>query len=155
MNQYVAGGNLADCLISGKIAGQNAAQVKINSQPGTRWMSTKPAGAATTKDLGSDLDQATDFTTQAHQYLGRSTVGMGDELIVRITVDAKQNLQRVEVLQQNESADVSQEALRVLPQQMVTQNTYDVDVISGATATSKALKAAVQDALKQMKAEVK
>ena len=82
-------------------------------------------------------------------------MGMGDELIVRITVDAKQNLQRVEVLQQNESADVSQEALRVLPQQMVTQNTYDVDVISGATATSKALKAAVQDALKQMKAEVK
>ncbi|MCT6894638.1 MAG: FAD-binding protein [Bombilactobacillus mellifer] len=155
VNQYVAGGNLADCLISGKIAGQNAAQVKTNSQPGTRWMATKPAGAATTKDLGSDLDQATDFTTQAHQYLGRSTVGMGDELIVRITVDAKQNLQRVEVLQQNESADVSQEALRVLPQQMVTQNTYDVDVISGATATSKALKAAVQDALKQMKAEVK
>lgn len=38
-----------------------------------------------------------------------------------------------------------------MPQEMVAKNTYDIDSVSGASSTSKALKLAVKDALDKAK----
>ncbi|MBA1434014.1 NAD(P)H-dependent oxidoreductase [Bombilactobacillus bombi] len=147
-NQYAGGGNLADCLISGKIAGQNAAQVKSDLQSAGVM---QQAATDTVKNLGSDLQKEEAYSTTDNQYLGTSNAGMGDEIVVRVTLDEQQNLEQVEVLKQSESEDVSKEALKTLPQEMVTKNTYDVDAVSGATRTSTALKEAVKDALSKAK----
>ncbi|RHW43937.1 hypothetical protein DS832_09725 [Bombilactobacillus bombi] len=150
-NQYAGGGNLADCLISGKIAGQNAAQVKVDIQTPTNTATmVQPAMQVTTNNLGSDLQKEESFVTASNQYLGKSNAGMGDEIVVRITLDNNKKLENVEVLKQSESQDVSKEALETLPKTMVTKNTYNVDAISGATRTSAALKEAVKDALSKV-----
>lgn len=146
-NEYAAGGNLADCLISGKIAGQNAAQLKSDAVEVP--MTEKPVieAASVSSNLGSDLAKKETFTAGPNQLIGKSKAGMGDEVVVRVTLTGDKKIKEVEVLKQSESADMSKDVLEKLPKEMVAKNTYDVDAISGATRTSDALKEAVKDAL--------
>ncbi|GAJ27142.1 fumarate reductase flavoprotein subunit [Liquorilactobacillus sucicola DSM 21376 = JCM 15457] len=151
-NQYNGGGNLAECLIFGKIAGENAALPKADIAKATFEDDEKTATADFA--IASDLQpSSTEIKLEKNQYLGRSNAGIGGELLVRVTIDEQQKLRDVEILKQSESGDVSAEALKRIPQEMVTRNTYEVDAVSGASATSRALKAAVKDALSQIKTE--
>lgn len=142
-NQYQGGGNLAECLIFGKIAGENAAVIKEGNEGEEVIASTS---------LTSDLNKEDELTIslEKNQYLGHSDEGIGDEIVVRITVDDKKKLKDVEVIKENESSDVGIEALKKLPKEMVSKNTYEVDAIAGASASSRALKSAVKDALSQI-----
>lgn len=148
-NEYQGGQNLAECLIFGKIAGENAAVPKATSQLASPLENNTPAQPAeNTVDLGSDVNnKKKQFTTGNNQYIGKSNAGMGGEVIVRVTVDDNQNLQNVEILQQSENQDRAADALAELPKKMVEQNTYDVDSISGASVSSRAIKDAVKNAL--------
>lgn len=148
-NQYQGGNNLAECLIFGKIAGMNAARPKADS-PATTTDATSGASAhQQTSAFGSDLVAAPKtYTTGENQYIGRSSAGMGNEIVVRVTY-ADGKIQNIEVLQQNESGDFGLKAIQQLPDEMVKANSTDVDAVSGASVSSKALKEAVQDALKQ------
>ncbi|WP_057736379.1 NAD(P)H-dependent oxidoreductase [Liquorilactobacillus uvarum] len=152
-NQYNGGGNLAECLIFGKIAGENAALPKAD----TSSASFEDDAPTATADfaIASDLQTTSndEIKLEKNQYLGRSNAGIGGEILVKVTVDEQQKLQDVEILKQSESGDVSAEALERIPHEMVTRNTYEVDAVSGASATSRALKAAVKDALSQIKAK--
>lgn len=75
---------------------------------------------------------------------------MGNEIVVRVTVDDDKNIQDVEVLKQSESEDYGLKAVKELPKEIVKKNSVDVDTISGASASSRAIKEAVQNALKQI-----
>ncbi|GAW98839.1 NAD(P)H-dependent oxidoreductase [Secundilactobacillus mixtipabuli] len=149
-NQYNGGGNLAECLIFGKIAGENAAAVKTDSLITT----TETAPIA---DLGrNDLDGEnvlSQFEVGPDQYLGVSEAGIGGQIVVRVTY-SNGTLSEVEVLKESESEDVGQQAMAELPQTMVAANTYDVDGVSGASSSSRALKSAVKNALSKVKATV-
>ncbi|AKP67358.1 FAD-binding protein [Companilactobacillus ginsenosidimutans] len=148
-NEYQGGQNLAECLIFGKIAGENAAVPKATYQTTAPAENNQPAEpVAVAVNLGSDAKPNNEeFTTADNQYLGKSNSGMGGEVVVRVTVDDGSNIQNVEILQQSESDDVASDALAELPKRIVDQNTYDVDSISGASASSRAIKDAVKDAL--------
>ncbi|MFT8812458.1 NAD(P)H-dependent oxidoreductase [Oenococcus sp.] len=142
-NQYNGGGNLAECLIFGKIAGENAAAVKGDQVIESR-------AAANTANLGSndlsDEETLDQYETAANQYLGVSEDGIGGQVVVRVTyMDNK--IAKVEVLKESESEDVGHQAVLQLPDKMVEQNTYDVDAVSGASASSRAIKSAVENAL--------
>ncbi|BDR59177.1 NAD(P)H-dependent oxidoreductase [Xylocopilactobacillus apicola] len=152
-NEYAAGGNLADCLISGKIAGQNAAQQKNDAIFELPLPSTPVAPVETTPtaNLKSDLQKEESFSAGPNQYIGKSNAGMGDEIVVRVTLSKDHKIKQVEILKQSESADMSKEVLESLPQKMIDNNTYNVDAISGATRTSDALKEAVKNAMDQAK----
>ncbi|WP_130851114.1 FAD-binding protein [Lactiplantibacillus mudanjiangensis] len=153
-NQYQGGGNLAECLIFGKIAGENAAKPKADSPQAMVNDATTSASQKTTTLGGDNLAAADDLSTielGPNQYLGTSANGIGGQIVVRITY-ANDKLQQVEVVRQSESADVGQAALDELPAQMVQANSADVDVVSGASTTSRALKSAVQDALSKVTA---
>ena len=144
-NQYQGGNNLAECLIWGKIAGENAAKPKVDE-------ATDAASGATMheKHLTSDLKHET-YETGENQYIGKSTKGMGDEIVVRVTVDEQKNLKNIEVLKQAESDDYGLKAIKTLPSKMVQENTVDVDAVSGASSSSRGLKDAVRDALSKIK----
>jgi len=154
-NQYQGGGNLAECLIFGKIAGENAAKQK---EPGNHKPveSTVDAntGASAHETNTSDLVPNSEADIQAiqvedNQYLGTSNDGIGGQIIVRITVMDDQ-LTNVEVVEQSETGEVGGKAVAELPAKMVAANTYDVDAISGASVSSRAIKAAVKDALSKI-----
>lgn len=152
-NLYQGGSDLGDCLIFGKIAGQNAAHPKDDGNCGGLCVDDKqdtPLPPKTSKSLTSDIKKE-DYPTGPNQYIGKSIQGMGDEIVVRVTVDKEKNLKNVEVLKQAESDDYGLKAIKELPQKMVQENSVDVDAVSGASNTSRGLKDAVKDALNKAK----
>ncbi|MFX3619545.1 MAG: NAD(P)H-dependent oxidoreductase [Sporolactobacillus sp.] len=152
-NQYNGGGNLAECLIFGKIAGENAAQAKADVTSSA--VNDQVAGDV---DLGSDdlsgADTLSKYPIGENQYLGVSSDGIGGQIVVRVTFVDKA-IENVEILQQSESEDVGIDAVETLPKEMVKANTYDVDAISGASASSRAIKSAVKNALDKAHSQVK
>lgn len=141
-NQYQGGGNLAECLIFGKIAGEQAANV---TDEVTDEASDKYNGI---NEL-ADGDKVKDIKLDKDQYLGESNAGIGGKLVVRVTYD--NGIKNVEIVQNHESEDVGKRALKVIPERIVKENTPDVDAVSGASATSRAISEAVRKALKNMK----
>lgn len=147
-NQYNGGGNLAECLIFGKIAGENAAAVKQDLEAKLDQSAKENVNLG-----GNDLASASvlsHYSTGKDQYLGVSEAGIGGRVIVRITYSDDQ-LKKVEVLEEHESEDVCQKAMDQLPKMMVELNTYEVDSVTGASTSSRALKSAVKDAEQKAK----
>lgn len=147
--QYNGGSNLAENLIFGKIAGENAASVKSEIKPDST-VDTQTSASVHEEGLGSDIAEE-HFETKANQYIGKSTAGMGNEIVVRVTAPDKDNIQNIEILKQSESDDYGLKAVKELPQEIVAKNSVDVDTVSGASASSKAIKEAVSNALTQIK----
>ena len=50
-------------------------------------------------NLGSDLDVKETYMVGANQYLGRSNAGVGNEVVVRITVDDDKKLKDIEIIE--------------------------------------------------------
>lgn len=140
-NCYQGGGNLAECLIFGKLAGESAAA----GTPDTTIVTDTSANGI--NDL-VDGESAANVTLAPHQYLGRSNSGLGGTVLVRVTYQ-DHTIQNVEVVQHHESEDVGLVAVDQLPKQIMAANSTDVDAVSGASASSRAIKEAVQDALNQ------
>lgn len=153
--KYNGGSNLAENLIFGKIAGENAATPKAQVEEPTTDATSGASESSNNNSgtLGSDAVEEK-FETGQNQYIGRSTAGMGNEVVVRVTVGDNNKIKDVEVLKESESADYGQKAIKELPQEIVAKNSVDVDSISGASASSRAVKEAVTDALKQAEVNV-
>lgn len=144
-NMYNGGGNLAECLIFGKIAGENAAKPK-NDVNITDEMTIANDVNLGGNDLVDDI--ANQYSTGDHQYIGVSSAGIGGKTVVRVTYE-NGTIEQVEVLSNFESEDVGQKAIEELPDQMVAKNTYEVDAVSGASASSRAIKEAVKNAIEK------
>ena len=80
-----------------------------------------------------------------NEFLG-SGQGIGSTLQVKITVENGKMVDAV-VVQHNETPVTSDVAINELPKQIVEAQSLDVDNISGATVTSKAVKNAIADAM--------
>lgn len=144
VNRYQGGGNLAECLIFGQIAGENAAKM-----PALKQAVELSSAVPQINDLiaGSKEDQ---IALKANQYLGASEAGIGGRILVRVTYE-NDTIEQVEVLENHETEGIGAQAVKSLPAKMVSQNTTEVDAVSGASATSAALKEAVDSALKKAK----
>lgn len=69
---------------------------------------------------------------------------------VRVQVEIRRGrIQEVRVLQHSETPMVSDIAFERVPAQVVREQTWDVDTVTGATDTSNALREAVKGALEQ------
>lgn len=141
-NQYQGGENLAECLIFGKIAGENAAK---NTDAVAADASTEFNGI---NDLAAQGKQT--ITLKEDQYLGSSNRGIGGKVVVRVTYK-DQTIKHVEIVEEHESEDVAKKALKVIPQEIEKANSTDVDAVSGASSTSRAIKEAVMDAVNKAK----
>jgi len=141
-NCYQGGGNLAECLIFGKLAGESAAAAKDDADE------VKAADVNGINDI-LDTENAAKVDLGADQYLGSSNSGLGGKITVRVTYRQHQ-IEKVEVVQHHESEDVGLVAVDQVPKEIVAANSTDVDAISGASASSRAIKEAVNNALKQV-----
>jgi len=153
-NQYQGGGNLAECLIFGKIAGENAAH---NQQDNVAKTDANTGASEETSTSDSDVaaePDLSDYKLGKNQFLGVSENGMGGRIVVRVTY-AKDKLNNVEVVEQSETGNIGGEAIKALPAEMVKQNSAEVDVVSGASVSSRSLMEAVEDALSKVEGAVK
>ena len=72
--------------------------------------------------------------------------GMGGALTVSVTVEGGK-ITQVEVLEHKETAGISDPAIEQLPEAIVAAQSTEIDVIAGASVTSKAILEAVEKAL--------
>ena len=135
---YNGGGNVGECIMTGRIAGENAAAAKTGRM-------VLPLAAITVKQ-----DNGPDIATSAGEYVGVSHNGMGGDVYVKVTMDGGK-IAKVEVVEQHETVGIGDKAIAALPDAIVKAGSTEVDNVSGATITSNAIKAAVADALSQVK----
>ncbi|WP_369916848.1 FAD-binding protein [Lactobacillus sp. ESL0228] len=144
--KYVGANSIADLLISGKIAGENAAWPKRKIEE-----VVVITGASQNPDLKSDAHATTtDYEAGENQGIGISENGINDvPIVVRVTTDDNR-LINIETLQQKETPSLGGKAIPVLTKAMLDKQTTDVDAVSGASTTSAAFKEAVNKAIKNI-----
>ena len=147
--QYQGGGNIAECVIFGKIAGKNAAAAK-EALPVYEARQSVESPLTYMPGTESDLGGSVDVALAEGEYLGVSHSGMGGDLYVKVTMDGD-TIAKVEVVDHKETDGISDPAISQIPDAIVAANSAEVDSISGATITSNAIKEAVSDALNQAK----
>ena len=148
--QYNSGGNLGECMVFGKIAGTNAAAEKeplAAYEPLAQVAADIKYQPGDVTDLGAAADTSA-YEVGENQYIGSDANGIGGKIVVRVTY-ADGTISDVEVLEQNETPEFGGAALEELPAKVVEANSTEVDVITGATITSRAFLAAVVDAIAQ------
>ena len=89
-------------------------------------------------------------TLGENEYIGVGTSEIGGEIKVKVTMDGDK-IAKIEVLSHNETAGLADPAFAQIPEAIIAAQTTSVDAVSGATKTSEALIAAVNDALSQVK----
>ena len=72
--------------------------------------------------------------------------GMGGDVRVEVALD-QGRIVGIRPLRNNETPGLTDLSIRLMPQEMIANQSYEVDVVTGATMTSMALKSAVKDAL--------
>ena len=145
--KYVGANSIADLLISGKIAGTNAAAPKPKMQ-----QVDVVTGASKVEELKTDARSSiNNFSAKKNQQIGISNNGISDlPIIVRVTKnDGK--ITKIETLQEKESPSLGGRAIPLLTTEMIDKQTTDVDIVSGATTTSHAFQEAVKSALNKYK----
>lgn len=90
-----------------------------------------------------------EIETADNEYIG-SAEGMGGTLTVKVTMDGDK-IAKVEIVSHSESEGISDPAIEAVPDEIVEAQSTEVETISGATVTSKAIIAAVEDALAKIK----
>jgi succinate dehydrogenase/fumarate reductase flavoprotein subunit len=145
--QYNSGGNLAENMVFGKIAGTNAAGTK-NDLPPLAFVAVADDIRYSPGEVSDDVAQEQDVVLAQDEYLGTGTGGMGGDILVKVAY-ASGTISAIEVVAENETPEIGGQALKVLPDRVIAANSTDVDVVSGATITSKTFFAAVEDAIAQ------
>lgn len=85
-------------------------------------------------------------TATADEELTGQAQGYGGELTVKVYAQGA-DITRVEIVSHSETPGVGTKAIEQLPSIIASRDSWEVDDISGATATSRAIKAAVSTAM--------
>lgn len=139
-NCYQASCNFGGGVAFGRIAGANAAQAKTDNAQRS-IMGGKTGFRPVVKAAAVSLAR--------NEYLGQGQGKGGTPIVVRLTMDG-QRIAKVEVVSQSETPGISDPALKAIPAAIVAKNSADVDVVSGASLTSRGIIAAVKDALSKV-----
>jgi succinate dehydrogenase/fumarate reductase flavoprotein subunit len=136
---YNGGGNLSECLYSGRTAGANAAAVKSDAP--SKGLLSGPGVDFRAAPLNVSLGP--------NEYLGTGS-GMGSDLVLKVKVEGGK-IEAIDFVSVHETVGVSDRAISTLPLAIINAQSTKVDTVSGATVTSKAIIEAVDNALSQAK----
>ena len=90
------------------------------------------------------------FETGENEYLGQGD-GMNGSLVVRITTADGTKIDDVTVLEHHETEGIGTLAIDALPKQIVKKQSLELDSISGASVTSRAILDGTKEALEKAK----
>lgn len=136
------GGNLSECIIFGKIAGEEAAAEKSDA--------FEPSSDKLLYGPGSGDPSAYESTPGGEGLSEGESIGVGEglggPLWVKVSSENDKVLS-VEILRQSEYVGIGDVALATLADRIAQAGSVDVDMVAGATVTSMGLKGAVGNAL--------
>lgn len=136
---YQGASNIGECLIFGRISGKNAAAPKDDNL-------RESALTGDAVDFTRPLDEP-EVVLAEHEYLG-SAYGVGGKLTVKVTY-ADGVIEAVEVVDANETPGIGSYAVAKIPARIVEANSVDVDLVGGASTSSRAIIGAVASAIAQ------
>lgn len=84
-----------------------------------------------------------------NEYIGTAD-GFGGEVKVKVTMNGDK-IEKIDVLSHSETAGISDAAFSTIPQAIIDAQSTTVDAVANATVSSKAIMAAVENALAQVK----
>ena len=84
-----------------------------------------------------------------NEYIGEAD-GFGGPVKVKVTMDGDK-IAKIDVLSHGETAGVSDPAFKTIPDAIIAAQSTTIDAASGATISSKAIMAAVENALSKVK----
>lgn len=143
-NHYQAACNLGGGMIFGRISGRNAAAQKDDNLQESVMDGRANFAPSTLATFGGEIDLS-QYTAGEGEYLGAAE-GKKAPIVVRVSTDGS-TIGNVEILEQNETPSIAGDAIQIIPAAIVEANSTEVDIVTGATITSKAIVAAVEDAL--------
>ena len=85
----------------------------------------------------------------ANEYIGTSSTSRG-EMKVKVTMNGDK-IANIEVLSSSETPGICDPAMNTIPKAIIDAQSTEVDTVTNATETSKAIMATVEDALSQIK----
>lgn len=113
------------------------------SEPGTSSLPGLSSQPGTTSEPATSAPAETNYKDGTYTAQEK---GYGGQLTVEVTVKDKK-ISDVKVVSHSETENVGTKAIDQLPEKIVAANSADVDVVSGATVTSEAIRKAVSSAL--------
>lgn len=134
---YQGSGNLGECIIFGRISGKSAATVKNDIT-----QESVMEGKTPVKPVWQELEE---IIPQSGEFIGEDR-GIGGPIKVLVTMK-DDKIFGIEVVYHNETKGVSTNAIDTIITSIIKNQTTDVDAVSGATVTSRALMNAVKNAL--------
>lgn len=135
---YQGASNIGECLIFGRISGHSAAQKKTDNLRESA-MGDREAADYTIAPYEPSVELG------ANELLG-TAFGVGGQMWVKVTCD-NGTITAVEVVDNNETPGIGSVAVEKMPQRIVDANSTDVDIVAGASTTSRAIIAAVAGAI--------
>ncbi len=122
----------------------------LAGEPGESEKDKKPAPEPDEEEPEITED-ISDLDLEDGTYEGTGK-GFGEDIKVEVEVkDGK--VASIEILEHNETPDISDPALEETPEAIIEAQSIEVDGVSGATVTSDGIKKAVMDALSKAKAK--
>ncbi|MEK3900278.1 FAD-dependent oxidoreductase [Paenibacillus sp. FSL R7-0179] len=123
-------------LLSG-CSGNNSAAPAASEQPSASPQASQPADTS-----------AVPAGFKAGTYKAEAE-GKDGKIQVEVTLDDKSVITGINVVSQNETAGIGVEAINKVKEEILSGQTLNIDAVSGASESSKAILTAVEDALKQ------
>lgn len=139
---YNGGGNVGETIASGRIAGENAAKPKDVIPVKKDIISEEE----TTKS-GSKETVNVSYNPGTYNGVG---IGMGGEITVEVEVDDS-SIKSVKIISHKETSGISDKAIEDMPKNILEAQSTDIDLVAGATMSSKGIKEAFNNALEQAK----
>lgn len=134
---YQGAGNLAECILTGQTAGKNAAAAK-EPLPVLEFVKAQQPEAYRAEETQQEV------TLGEGEYMG-SAVGMA-LLTLKIKVE-NGKLADIEIISETETKALGDIAISKMTERILEAQSTDVDTVSGATLTSNAMIAAVNQAM--------
>ena len=141
-NMYNGGGNIGECTVFGRIAARGAVACVEGELSGKYYgegNGPKPVFNLVEGEISETLKDGV-YTASA--------TGMAGEVPVSVTIEGGKIVD-VTVGEHSETPGIGTNAIDALPSAIIEQQTWDVDVVGGATITSGAIKEAVKACLIQ------
>ena len=145
-HQYQGGGNIAEVIIFGLIAGENAAKAKEYTSSVLTAVESNPTYLP---GVESDLKTGSDYShieLGENEYLGVGTGGMGGEIAVKVKV-VEGKIEAIEVVEENETPDRIAKVIETFIPAIIDAQSTDVDTVSSCTMSCNAVKEAVDNAI--------
>jgi len=134
---YQASCNIGGGMLFGREAGKNAAAAKSDNDPASVMEGKTP--------FVPEIKEVV-YETEEGETIGYGQGMGGTKLVVKVKKTGE-DIEYVKVINHSETPGITARALAKMPERIAEADTADVDTVAGATVTSKAIIAAVKDAL--------